>query len=172
MCSQEVYSLMENNMLSHHQSWKITLPDNYQGINIWDICLGHNIAAGNWNENVSYEFQLKLFRTIAAGDWVIAYLRRKTIGGIGRVTSLYDYQIAEKRPKDLDFFRGNFWHRIGVRWLPVTINIDILSKSSQNPFRTPLTLMKISDIVLNEILDHINNEKRNSLLQLEFRKKS
>jgi len=151
--------ILEENIISNEQSWKFVLPDDFQGTNIWNICIKHSIAAGNWDENSPYDFQLKHIKTIAIGDWIVAYLKRKTIGGIGRVICTYDYQAANKKPEISDYFHGEFWHRIGVKWIPVTINIDVLSKSSQNPFRTPITLLRIKKSVLEEILNNLNQKE-------------
>lgn len=149
-----------------HSAWKIVLPSNFNGIHVWDICWLHGIAATNWSKEEKYLYQIRLFETIDVGDWIVAYLRNKDIGGVGKVTSTFNESLVANTPIAEDFFSGYFWYRIGVEWIRVNMSIDVLPKHAQNPFRTPLTLLRIEKDILEIIFstldsndqDRINNK--------------
>ncbi len=65
---------------------------------------------------------------------MVAFLRNRTIGGIGVVTSPLDEIVAKERPADQDFFHGGMWQRIGVDWTLQTISVDDLPPKVGNKF--------------------------------------
>ena len=144
-------------------AYRIVLPTGFEGLDVWAVCFAHGLAATDWPVDFRYVGQLRHFRSIRCGDWIVAYLRKKLIGGIGIATQEYDEATALARPPDRDYFQGRFWHRIGVAWVALDICIDQLPKPAQNPFRTPLTLLKISPQTFASVLDALDAESREAI---------
>ena len=121
--------------------FRITLPadlrddlgDGRGGYNFWADCLRHGLAAVNFDDNPQ-DPQVAKFTGLRPGDRLVAFLRNKTIGGLGTVTTPYDEQVAEERPDEQDFFRGGMWLRVGVDWQPQEISVDALPKEVANLF--------------------------------------
>jgi 5-methylcytosine-specific restriction protein B len=121
--------------------YRITLPadlrddggDGRGGYNFWADCLRQGVAAVNFDDNPQ-DPQVAKFTGLRPGDRLVAFLRNKTIGGLGTVTTPYDEQVAEERPNEQDFFRGGMWLRVGVDWQPNEISVDALPKEVANLF--------------------------------------
>lgn len=121
--------------------WRITLPQNLElegesgaeRTSIWEMCLKHNIAAIDFDEDLSNP-QVKDFASIEPGDRLVAFLREKEIGGIGEVTAAFDEQLLQKKPANQDYWGGKFWLRLGVEWTPAKLNVDQLPHTTANKF--------------------------------------
>ena len=121
--------------------YRITLPadlrddggDGRGGYNFWADCLRQGVAAVNFDDNPQ-DPQVAKFTGLRPGDRLVAFLRNKTIGGLGTVTTPYEEQVAEERPNEQDFFRGGMWLRVGVDWQPNEISVDALPREVANLF--------------------------------------
>ena len=121
--------------------YRITLPadlgddgsDGRGGYNFWADCLRHGVAAVSFDDNPQ-DPQAARLTGLRPGDRLVAFLRNKTIGGLGTVTTPYDEQVAEERPADHNFFRGGMWWRVGVKWNPGKLSVDQLPKDVANQF--------------------------------------
>ena len=134
--------LKAKEMPSTIRYWRITLPDSWHveldngekvKVNIWQVCREKGIAAIGFNEDKE-NFQVKKFMSIQPGDKVVAFLQRKTIGGLGTVTDSYDGNLFQERPEDQDYWHGQFWFRISVAWQPVSIVTSDLPQNVVNMF--------------------------------------
>ena len=121
--------------------WRITLPDDLRQntaegsrtYSLWQNCLHHALAAIAFDDSPENP-QIARFAEIEPGNKIVAFLRNKTIGGIGEVTWPLDERVALEQPADQDYFGGNFWLRIGVDWQPKTISVDRLPANVRNKF--------------------------------------
>lgn len=143
--------------------WRITLPDDWiidkkdggkARVNIWQPCLEHGIAAIGFDDDHE-NFQVKKFKSIQPGDKVVAFLLNKQIGGIGTVTKAYDAQLFEQRPKDQDYWDGNFWFRIGVKWQAVSLTTTVLPENTANMFYGS-TIMSLSETQYADVMKAVN----------------
>ena len=137
--------------------WRITMPSdlsddlsNDRGpYNLWAECLRRGVAAIDFDNDFQHP-QVKKFAQIAPGDRVVAFLRNRTIGGIGVVTSPFDEKTARERPADRDFFRGGFWQRVGVDWTAKDLDVEKLPKAVQNKFGQS-TVLEINESDFAEV---------------------
>lgn len=121
--------------------WRITMPadmsedmgDGRGSYNFWADCLERGLAAIGFDNDLQ-NTQVEKFASIRVGDGVVAFLRNKSIGGIGVVTSELDESVALERPAEQDYFRDDMWLRIGVAWQPKTLSVDKLSPKTRNKF--------------------------------------
>lgn len=122
--------------------WRITLPDHMvetlpggvkKTFNLWDLCLEHGLAAIGFDSDAD-NFQVKKFASIQPGDRIAAFLKHKTIGGIGEVTQGYDESLFERRPAAQDYWEGFYWRRIGVQWQAGEKDVDVLPEAVRNKF--------------------------------------
>lgn len=121
--------------------WRITLPA--QGDRpVWQTCLEKGLAVIGFRHEDDTDPQIKMFASIKPGDWVVAFLREKRIGGIGRVVAPYDPTTVENISPEQDYWNGDFRRRIKVEWYPQEISVDNLPPQTQNRFgqRTIVTL--------------------------------
>ena len=135
--------------------WRITLPRKHPelGLNIWEPCKRHGIAAIGWDDE-KYEdhFLVKKFKDINKGDYVVAFIQSKEIGGIGKVVETYDETLFKDRPKDLDYWNGRFWRRVRVEWLYLGVrDIETLPQNVKNKIMHQHTIMELEKSDLNEI---------------------
>jgi MoxR-like ATPase len=122
--------------------WRITLPDQTEAtlpngekivLDIWKPCRDHGIAAIGFGDNREHP-QVKKFMSILPGDCIVAFLRNKTIGGIGTVTWSFDEDLFTQRSAEQDYWRGFFWFRLGVEWRAGQKSVDKLSEKVRNKF--------------------------------------
>ena len=133
-------SLPDENVEFTPRYWRITLPEalaveqgngNQNKLDIWGPCLKYSLAAIDFDDN---DPQLEHFREIQPGDWIVAFLRDKRIGGIGEVTAAFEEQLQQQKPADQDYWHGKFWQRVGVDWKPTEIKVDDLPQGTRNKF--------------------------------------
>jgi len=122
--------------------WRITLPDQLEEtlpngekkvFDLWNPCLAHGIAAIGFGDNKE-EFQVQKFMSIRPGDRVVAFLRHKTIGAIGKVTKNCDENLFRQRPVEQDYWQGFYWFRIDVEWQAGQKKVDELPLEARNKF--------------------------------------
>jgi 5-methylcytosine-specific restriction enzyme B len=122
--------------------WRITLPDQTEAslptgekvvLDVWKSCRDHGIAAIGFAGNEEHP-QVKKFMSIRPGDLVVAFLRHKTIGGIGVVTSSFDENLFKQRTAEQDYWQGLFWFRLSVEWHPGEKSVDELPEKVRNKF--------------------------------------
>lgn len=140
--------------------WRITLPADLEVegengsktyIDLWQPCLENNIAAIQFDDNNP---QVARFREIQPGDQVVAFLRKKRIGGVGEVTSPMDEQLLVNKSDTENYWNGRFWYRIGVDWQPVDVSVDDLSQETANKFGTQ-TVIELSAENYQNIIDQL-----------------
>lgn len=145
--------------------WRITLPTdidleegNGRGdYDFWQDCLHYQVAAIDFDDDLQSP-QVARFAEIRTGDKVVAFLRNKTIGGIGEVNSPLDERLAQERPGNQDFFHGKFWERIGVDWEPNKINVDALPVNLRNKFGQG-TVLELSEAEFETVEKVMAGEK-------------
>ncbi len=157
--------------IRNHRYWRITLPDDltidaHEGskvpLNLWQLCLDHEFATVDFDGNVE-NAQVKKFMSIAPGDGIVAFLRQKTIGGIGTVTSPYDSELYSEKPATQDYFYGAFWFRIGVEWHETRLKVDELPKNVATKFGRK-TVVELSKADFREIELAVGEVSRTSVI--------
>ncbi len=116
------------------RAWRITLPDQKEYGTVWPTCLEQGIAAVGLAEVDPDNWQLREFSSIRPGDWVVAFLRQKRIGGIGRVLEAYDLDSELEIPPAEDYWDGKFLRRLRVEWFERELSVESLSPSARNRF--------------------------------------
>ncbi len=114
--------------------WRITLPDQGEYASVWANSLEHAIAAVSFSDADPDDPQLRQLQRIRPGDWVVAFLRQKRIGGIGKVKRGYEPGDEEGIPPSADYWGGDFLRRIEVEWFPRTVSVEELSQGARNKF--------------------------------------
>lgn len=138
--------------LSKAAYWRITMPAQGDRTTIWPICLEKGIAAIGFQEDDD-NWQVRKFAEIKSDDWVVAFLREKRIGAIGRVTKPYDLENGMTLAPDEDYWQGNFQRRIQVHWYPRDLSVDQLSPPTRNKFGRG-TVIDLTPAEFQEIREH------------------
>lgn len=143
---------MVNSTSEDPRYWRITLPTDLRytlddgssvAVNLWEVCRQHGIAVVDFDGD-ERNSQAQKFMEIKPDDHIVAFLRNKTIGGLGHVTSGFDERVFEERPSNNDYFEGRFWFRVGVNWQPHTIDVDTLPGPVANKFGQQ-TVLELSE---------------------------
>jgi len=97
------------------QYWRVVEPLDTKEYILWPICKKEGFIAIGYQDKPNSSDVKNMRQEMKVGDKVIAYLEKNRIGGIGTVTGEYE-DYSQDKPKDKDFFDGNFWRRRKVEW--------------------------------------------------------
>jgi MoxR-like ATPase len=132
--------------------WRVTLPAQGKDATVWPVCRDKGIAAIGFRDRGD-NWQVRKFAEIKPGDWVVAFLREKRIGAIGRVSEPYGLDSDSEIRSDEDYWHGNFLRRIGVQWYVRDLSVDQLSPPTRNKFGRG-TVVDLTPAEFKEIQEH------------------
>lgn len=145
--------------------WLFIVPeDGFPGI-LWEKCIEDEVLAMEYlSDYKGYTRNIKLIKEMKEEDLVVAYLRKKRIGGIGKVNKEYfDAEI----PYDGCGYDG-YRQRIGVEWLYVKSEkyptIDF-KKVLGSRVISGATIHSLTENEYNKFIDVFQNRMNNTVLQ-------
>jgi len=97
------------------QYWRVVEPLDTKEYILWPTCKEKKLIAIGYLDKPNASDVKNMQQEMKIGDKVIAYLEKNRIGGIGTITGEYE-DYTEEKPKDKDYFNGQFWRRRKVQW--------------------------------------------------------
>ena len=138
------------------QYWRVVEPLDTKEYILWPTCKEKELIAIGYLDKPNTSDVKNMRQEMKIGDKVVAYLEKGRIGGIGTITGEYE-DYTEEKPKDKDYFNGQFWRRRKVQWdyLPTEGEFWQLTNPLPGVHRT---VFKLNKAQYNKIINEINSD--------------